>query len=544
MDGWKRRALGYLGFVGVALVLTALGYMRGMRVYEGEPKTFLQAFQFAVEMFTTTGFGGSAPWDSPQMNLFIALTDLLGMALLVGTLPVFIGPVLEEALSTSAPTALETDLDDHVVICSYTSRAQELIAELDAQGVRYVIVEPDRKRADELSEDGHRIIRADPESTAGLTAARLSTARALFADVSDQVDASIVLTAKEVAEDVPVVSVVEEPELAKYHRLAGADHVLSPRRLLGQSLARKVTTALQSEVDEAVEIDGNLELVEVSIRHGSALAGTTLADSAIREQSGVNVVGAWIRGEFLPAPGPETELPAGTVLLASGRDDQLTELVEMAQSSVRRFQTGRTVVVGHGAVGQAVTEALAKADISHTVVDIEDGPAVDVVGDATEPETLERAGIGDAQTVVLALPSDTMTEFATLMVRDLAPDVEIITRVEDNANSSKTYRAGADYVLSLATVTGRMSTSYLLDDRDRLSVDQQVEVRRLTAPTLDGQRIADANIRALTGCTVIAIERGGETQTEIGPETTIRASDELVVVGTDDSLREFEDRFA
>jgi Trk K+ transport system NAD-binding subunit len=222
----------------------------------------------------------------------------------------------------------------------------------------------------------------------------------------------------------------------------------------------------------------------------------------------------------------------------------LTELVEMAQSSVRRFQTGRTVVVGHGAVGQAVTEALAKADISHTVVDIEDGPAIDVVGDATEPETLERAGIGDAQTVVLALPSDTMTEFATLMVRDLAPDVEIITRVEDNANSSKTYRAGADYVLSLATVTGRMSTSYLLDDRDRLSVDQQVEVRRLTAPTLDGQRIADANIRALTGCTVIAIERGGETQTEIGPETTIRASDELVVVGTDDSLREFEDRFA
>jgi Trk K+ transport system NAD-binding subunit len=544
MDGWKRRALGYLGFVGVALVLTALGYMRGMRVYEGEPKTFLQAFQFAVEMFTTTGFGGSAPWDSPQMNLFIALTDLLGMALLVGTLPVFIGPVLEEALSTSAPTALETDLDDHVVICSYTSRAQELIAELDAQGVRYVIVEPDRKRADELSEDGHRIIRADPESTAGLTAARLSTARALFADVSDQVDASIVLTAKEVAEDVPVVSVVEEPELAKYHRLAGADHVLSPRRLLGQSLARKVTTALQSEVDEAVEIDGNLELVEVSIRHGSALAGTTLADSAIREQSGVNVVGAWIRGEFLPAPDPATELPAGTVLLVSGRDDQLTELVEMAQSSVRRFQTGRTVVVGHGAVGQAVTEALAKADISHTVVDIEDGPAIDVVGDATEPETLERAGIGDAQTVVLALPSDTMTEFATLMVRDLAPDVEIITRVEDNANSSKTYRAGADYVLSLATVTGRMSTSYLLDDRDRLSVDQQVEVRRLTAPTLDGQRIADANIRALTGCTVIAIERGGETQTEIGPETTIRASDELVVVGTDDSLREFEDRFA
>ncbi|WP_436901663.1 potassium channel family protein [Halovenus halobia] len=543
MDRWKRRALGYIGFVSVALVLTALGYMRGMRVYEGEPRTFLEAFQFAVEMFTTTGFGGSAPWDSPQMNLYIAVTDLLGMALLVGTLPVFVGPVLEQALSTSAPTELETDLSDHVVICSYTSRTQELIADLDAQNVPYVIVERDRERADELVENGHRAIRADPESTAGLTAAGLSTARALFADVSDQVDASIVLAAKEVAEDVSVVSVVEEPELAKYHRLAGADHVLSPRQLLGQSLAQKVTTALQSEVDEAIEINGDLELVEVSIRHGSDLAGTTLADSTVREQSGVNVVGAWIRGEFVPSPEPKTELPPGTVLLVSGRPDQLTALVEMTQSSVRRFQAGRTVVVGHGAVGRTVANALSEAGITHTVVDIEEKPAVDVVGDATEPEILEQAGVADAQTVVLALPGDTMTEFATLMVRDLAPDVEIITRVDDNANSSKTYRAGADYVLSLATVTGRMSTSYLLDDRDRLSVDQQVEVRRLRAPELDGQTVATANIRDRTGCTVIAIERGDETQTEIGPDTTITASDELIVVGTDDNLREFEERF-
>lgn len=543
MDGWKRRALGYLSFVGVALVLAALGYQYGARVYEGEPKTFFEALRFAVEMFTTTGFGGDAPWESQQMNLYIAVTNLLGMAMLIGALPVFIGPVLNEALSTSAPTELETDLRDHVVICSYTSRAQELIADLDAQEVPYAIVEPDRDRADELAESGHRVIRADPESTAGLAAARLSTARALFADVSDQVDASIVLAAKEVAEEVPVVSVVEEPELAKYHRLAGADNVLSPRRLLGQSLARKVTTAVQSEVDQTVAIGGELELVEVAIRHGSALAGRTLADSGIREQAGVNVVGAWIRGEFLPSPGPETELTGGTVLLVSGRPDQLNELVEMTQSSVRQFQTGRTVVVGHGAVGQAVTAALDETGIAHTVVDIHEGPAVDVVGDATEPETLEQAGVVDAQTVVLALPSDTMTEFATLMVRDLAPDVEIITRIDDNANSSKTYRAGADYVLSLATVTGRMSASYLLAGRDGLSVDQQVAVRRLGAPALHGRTVASANIRERTGCTVIAIERGEKIQTEIGPETTIRPDDELTLVGTDDSIREFEDRF-
>ncbi len=543
MNGWRRRAFGYLGFVAVALVLTALGYQYGMRAYEGEPTTFLDSFQFAVEMFTTTGFGGDAPWESAEMQLFIAITDLLGMAVLVGALPVFVGPLLEEALSTSAPTELEAELTDHVVICSYTSRAQELIDDLDSQDVPYVIVESDRSRANELYENDHRVIRADPESTSGLEAARLADARALFADVSDQVDASIVLAAKEVAEDVPVVSVVEEPELAKYHRLAGADHVLSPRQLLGRSLAQKVTTALRSEVDEAVAINDELELVEVSIGHGSELAGETLADSKIREHSGVNVIGAWMRGEFIPAPSPETVLRPGTVLLVSGRSDQLTELVEITQSSVRQFQTGQTVVIGHGAVGQTVAAALEEANITHTVVDIEAMPGVDVVGDATETETLEAAGIKDAQTVVLALASDSLTEFATLVVRDLAPDIEIITRVDQNQNISKTYRAGADYVLSLATVTGRMSTSYLLDDRDRLSVDQQVEVRRVSAPALAGQQVGTANIREQTGCTVIAIERADEIQTEIGPETTIDTGDRLVVVGTDDGLREFEALF-
>lgn len=89
-----------------------------------------------------------------------------------------------------------------------------------------------------------------------------------------------------------------------------------------------------------------------------------------------------------------------------------------------------------------------------------------------------------------------------------------------------------------------MSTSCLLDDCDRLSVDQPVEIRRLTAPALEGQTIASANIRDLTGCMVIAIERGEKTQTGIGPETVIHQGDKLILVGIDDNFREFEDRLA
>ncbi|MFB6193724.1 MAG: TrkA family potassium uptake protein [Halobaculum sp.] len=535
--------MGYTVFLVVAMLLTAVAFRRGMRVYENDPISFLQAIQFAVELFTTAGFGGYSPWESAEMNLFVAVMNVVGMGLLFGALPVLATPFLQNAFSTTVPRTADGSITGHVVICSYTARAEALIAELDALDVPYVVVEQDREQAAELYEAGHRVIRRDPESVAGLEAARLSEARALIADVSDEVDASIVLAAKEVAEDVQVLSVVEEPAAARYHELAGADRVLSPRPLLGESLAAKVTTALTTEIDEAIRIDDDLELAEVPVRHGSQLAGVRLADSAIREEAGVNVIGAWFRGEFDASPSPAATLDPGTVLLVSGRHDQLERLVELTRANVRSFTTGETVVVGHGEVGQTVTNALDDAEITYTTVDREDGPGVDVVGDATEPATLAEAGVAEARTVVLALPDDTITEFATLVIRDMAPETEIVARVEEAASIPKMYRAGADYVLSLATVTGRMSASRILEDRDVLSLDQQVEVIRTTAPGLAGRRLADADVRGQTGCTVVAVERDGRVMTAVGADTEIEAGDEVIVVGTDEGVRRFRESF-
>jgi Trk K+ transport system NAD-binding subunit len=409
--------------------------------------------------------------------------------------------------------------------------------------VPYVIVEPDRDRAVELYEEGHRVIRADPESTAGLEGARLGAARALIADVSDQVDASIVLAAKELTNDVPVVSVVEEPEKATYHRLAGADTVLSPRPLLGESLASKVTAARKTGIDEAIEIDDELELAEVPIRQGSRLTGSTLADSGIRERAGVNVIGVWYRGEFDASLSADAELTVGTVLLVSGRPDQLDRLVSLTRSDVRRFNAGETIVVGYGQVGKTVTNELDEVGVSYTTVDSKDMEGVDVVGDAADPETLTDAGVEGARTVVLALPDDTTAEFATLVVRDLAPQTEIIARVEESESIAKMYRAGADYALSLARVTGRMSASHLLSGYDVLSLDRQVEVVRTRAPKAVGRTIDEVDIRSETGATVVAIERDGGVLTDIGPNTRIESGDELVVVGADENVRAFENAF-
>jgi Trk K+ transport system NAD-binding subunit len=451
-------------------------------------------------------------------------------------------PLLEDVLSTTVPTAVPGDTEGHVVVCSYTTRAEALIDELESWDVDHVIIESDRDRATELYERDHRVVHADPTSIAGLEGAALPSARALVADVSDQVDASIVLTAQEVAEDVPIVSVIEEPDRQSYHRLAGADQVLSPRPLLGGSLASKVTTSAMADPSETVGVGDDFEIAELPIDKRSRLVGTTLAESGIREQSGANVIGVWFRGEFETPPSPDTTLTEGTVLLVAGHESQLNELKQRTLSEVRRVSPGRTIVIGLGTVGSRIAAALDEAGLPYTVIDRTEIDGVDVVGDATEPETLREAGIEDARSVILAIPDDTTTEFATLVIRDLSPETEIIARVEETESVRKMYRAGADYVLSLATVTGRMIASTILEDEDVLSLDQQVEIVRTAAPELVGQTIGGADVRSKTGCTVVAVERNGTVVTDVGPEFGIEAGDELVIAGTGNDIRRFTEQ--
>ncbi|MFB6183166.1 MAG: TrkA family potassium uptake protein [Haloarculaceae archaeon] len=537
MDGnWRQRTTRYVVVLLAIILVFTVGYFWGMHALENEPTSFLHALQVVVETFTTTGFGSDAPWSHPLMNLFVVVMDLTGVVLIFLALPVLVFPLFEEAISTTVPTSVD-DLDDHVVICTLTPRGEALITELDSWGVDYVVVEPDRERAEDIYEEGYTVIHADPESIDGLEAARLRSATAIVADASDQVNTSIVLTAKEVSTEVLTVSVVDDPDYETYHRLAEADAVLSPRAALGEALATKITTGVSTDVG-TIDVGDDFDIAELRIQRGSTLVGETIATSAIRERSGVNVIGTWSYGEFESPPSPDTVLERGMALLVTGRPNQLDRLRDRTVSDVRQFGSGETVVLGHGEVGRTVAEALAAEGVPHTLVDREAAADVDVVGDATDPDVLVEAGVEDARTVVLALPDDTATEFAILVVRDLNPEAELVVRAQETENVQKMYRAGADYVLALARVTGRMLASTVLDE-DVLSYDQHVEVVRMDVGSLAGETIADARIRERTGCTVVAVERDGTVVTDLGPDFVFESGDDVIVAGPDTGVAEF-----
>jgi Trk K+ transport system NAD-binding subunit len=556
----RRIALYLVGLVGIA-VLYALAYQAALFYFEGVRISFIKAALTVVESFTTTGYGeDSGLWTTTPVQMLLVSMQLTGVTLIFLALPVFLAPWVEERLSRTAPTAVE-DISDHVVLAGFSSRGEALIDELETRDRSYVVVEPDRAAANELyTETGVPVIHGDPTLSETLRAANAGEAHAVVADVGDEANASIALSARDLdggaptsadgdasdtgedsADSPQVVTFVEDYDLAAYHRYAGADDVFSPRHLIGESIARKVSAGVRPELDGSVKLGGDedFDIVELPVQSGSELAGVTVAESGIRERTGANIIGAWFRGEFVSPPPPDARIDGQTILVASGPEGSLERLKGLTLSQARGLGTrgSRVVLAGFDEVGTTVLEDL-DGDVPTTVVDLRDKDGVDVVGDVTKPETLREADTENAGTVILTVSSDVTAVFATLVVRELYPDMEIIARADATESVRKLYQAGADYVLAVATVAGRMLASTILEE-DIISFDQQVELVRIDCGDLAGRSLGEADVRARTGVTVVAVERDSTFLSDIGPEFVVEPGDSLIVAGTDEDVNRF-----
>ncbi|WP_247728793.1 potassium channel family protein [Halovivax limisalsi] len=539
----SRRIGYYLLLLGVTAAFFTLLYMYGMAAWEGRPRSWYRSLEVVFQSFTTTGYGEDAGWDTPQMNFLVIAMQLAGIGLILTAADVFAVPWLRRALTENLPTAAP-DAAEHVILCTYSSRGEAFLAELDSRGRDAVVVEPDEDRARELHDAGRTVVHGDPESIDVLRDAGIERAAALVSDAADDTSASIVLTAREADPDVDIVTLVEDAQVADYHRIAGANDVLSPRQLLGESLAHQVPTSVTTTASGGVELGDDLELVELSVEPGSDLCQRRAGAVNLDDRFDVDVVGAWIEGAFESPIPPSVEFDEDVRLLVAGAPDRIAALREEVTSSVRSLSERRVIVAGYGEAGASAAATLEETAATVTVIDMEDGPGVDVVGDVRDRTVFQEARVEQASAVIVTVNDDTTAILATLVLSEVAPDVEVIVRADDTGSEPKLYRAGADYVQSLATVSGRMLASTVLDDETVLAFDARIDVVELPAGSLAGRTVTETDVRARTGCTILAVRRDDETITSFDPAAfEIEPDDAVVLAGTDESVHQFEELF-
>lgn len=525
-------------YVGSLLVLTTvytLCYQWGMATYEGEPRTWYAALEVVIQSMTSTGYGQDAPWETLQLTALMIVIQLTGIAYIFVAFPLFVVPWLRTLVQPTPPTDAG-DLADHVIVVGYTPVCRTLVEEFDATGTAYVVVEPDGDQAQALDDEGLVVIHGDPTDDGTLAAAHLADATAVVVDATDRefITAIVEMDSRDV--DAEIFAIVADPARARYLRYAGVDAVISPKHRLGKALADK-----QRSVVDAAGLDswGDLELREYAIAPDADLVGEPLVAARRVESGGATVLGAWVRGDFFPTLPPAVRIDRNTTLLVAATDSMRDSVASETGTTGRPYRPERSpaIVVGTGVVGSSAIGTLQRADIDVITIDVEDGPLVDVVGDATEEETLVDAGIETAGAIVLTLDDDRDAIVATLVARALNPDVECLVAVNRDSSVGRLRSAGADYALAIPSVAGRMLVEALFD-RESMTFDERVHVRSVPVPhelvgALDRLRVRDR-----TGCSVLAIERDGTVEPDVR-SVTIGPDDRLVIAGTEAQIASF-----
>ncbi len=441
-----------------------------------------------------------------------------------------------EANGSRPPTTLP-NLADAVVLYRHGPEIVSLVGELERRGLPYLIVEEDEDVARRLHERGRSVVHARI-SEQEVDLRPLARARSLVLNGDDDDNVLLSLGAREVGLEGQIVAMIEDPRRRSPMLFAGADVTFAPTHVLAAMLSARASAKVGPRVMGFRPLSRLLEVAELRVHDGSPLAHATLAATRIRTRTGANIIGQWRDAELGAAPDPHETIPPGTILVAAGTPESIEQLSEMARP-IR--EEGVIIVVGFGSVGQKLAEILRAVGEEVCVLDSEERPGVDLVGDVTDPEVLDLLPLADARVAALALGAESPTVYAATLLRDHAPDLPIIAGARLAESVARVHRAGADFALSISQVAGQLLAHHVLGET--VSLQPRIKLALVSAGQLEGKNPIRERIRERTGCTVVALDRGGTVTMDFPTDLELASDDAIYICGTADAIERYREEF-
>jgi len=526
----------------VAMIAAYALVFKLLMAREGQEYSWVTAFYWVLTVMSTLGFG-DITFHTDLGRLFSMVVLLSGMMFLLVLLPFifiefFYQPWMEGQKAAATPRSLKAGTRGHVVITHLDAVAANLVQRLERYKQRYVLLVGEAEEGLRLIEHGYRVVIGGLDDPDTYRAIRAADAGLIAATGTDEENTLVASTVREVSESVRMVATADDVASIDVLVLAGCQQVLHLSSLMASSLARRV-----SGVDHRAHVIGEygrLVIAEANTT-GTRLVGSTVRDSEIRARSGAAIVGIWQRGAYEPAA-PETVLVEGTVLLLAGTREQL-EAYDCEFGDPQEPERS-VLILGGGRVGRATARALRQRNIDYRIVERDPSrPGRDerwVLGNAAELEVLRAAGIDEATTIIITTHDDRTNVYLTLYCRNLRPSAKILSRATSPRNVSSLHRAGADYVLSYASMGGSLLFNSL-QAGSVLHVAEGLTLFRVEVPpSLQGKALIDSSIRPRTGATVVAIEDAqGERLISPPAEAELSAGSRLLMIGSVEAEQSF-----
>ena len=548
LRGRNLRVVGWL-LVAFLVMVTVFSWLFHI-LMEREGQSFSNAtgVYWTLTTMSTLGFG-DITFQGDAGRVFSVVVLISGALFILVLLPfafiqfVFM-PWMMWREDNRAPSSLPDGTTGHIVLTSPDPITDAVIRRADDAGVPYVLIEPDRQAALALHDAGYRVMVGALDSPDTYRAARVDKAALIATTRTDTANTNIAFTVREISETVRIVATSSKMASVDILELAGCNQVLKLGEMLGHAVARRVLGR-----DGATQVVGEFDdllIAEAAANHPD-LVGSTLREAGIRQRANVTVVGIWDRGEHQSVD-PDTVIGAGDVLILAGSADQLARY-DAAFATTIPETTGSeepVVIIGAGRVGRAASRMLAQADIPYKVVEERSDRIRDlhyVLGDAADLEVLERAGLMRASAVLITTHDDDVNVYLTLYCRRLVPDIQIISRANTDRNVATLHRAGADAVLSYASL-GASAIWNELGLNDTLVLAEGLEVFRVRVPEgMAGRSLAEVQLRQHTGCSVVAVASDGSLDTNPDALATLPGEADLVIIADPASEQRFFTRY-
>lgn len=516
---------------------------------EGQDHSWVTGFYWTLTVMSTLGFG-DITFHSDVGRVFSIVVLLSGMIFLLTLLPFtfikfFYAPWMEAESRKRAPRELPPETRDHVIITSYDSVTMALIEKLKDRKREYVVVVDDFKRALDLYDMGVRVAVGDIDDPETYRRMRAGKAALIIATNRDEINTNIAFTVRELSEKVPIITTADSPYSEDILQMAGSNRVLQLHDVLGRSLAAWTVGGdcranIISRFDELI-------IAEFPVM-GTPLVGKTLAESRLRQNFGVSVVGIWERGQFV-IPNADSRIERTSVIVLAGGEQNLAAFDEIyAFYHICHLTTNPVLIIGGGRVGYTIAERFKERETPYLIVEKNPRRVQDdqhaVIGDAADIRTLQQAWIDKAPAALVTTHDDATNIYLTKYLRSLRPDMQILSRASLERNVSTLHRAGADFVMSFSSLGSNVILNFL-EKEDTWMLAEGLNIFRLSVPpSLVGKDLAHSAIRETTNCSVVAIRDEGVLAINPDPETILCEGAELILIGAYEGERKFLKTFA
>ena len=306
----------------------------GFHVIEGW--SFIDSFYATITTLSTVGYGDFVP-TTAEGKFFTVFIIIFGVGTMFYSLVLmaetFVEARLRSLLGRGKLERMIEKMSNHYIICGCGRIGFLICRELAAEKVPCVVIDNNPEVIQKVQDEGFIYCKGDATQDKTLIEAGIKRAKGVVCVLpSDAENLYVILTAKELNQNIYIMSRSEEEE--SEHRLirAGADRVMSPYTLGGVRMAMAILRPAMLDFIEITTRRQSLELrmEEISVCKGSPIIGMSLEESGIRQHYGLIIVAVKKdSGKMIFNPLADYVIAEGDKLIAMGEDENVKRFAQV-----------------------------------------------------------------------------------------------------------------------------------------------------------------------------------------------------------------------